>query len=586
MALSDAFLEELRSRADIETTVSSYVTLKRKGRLLVGLCPFHNEKTPSFTVYPETQSYYCFGCGNGGDVVTFIRHIENLDYMEAVRFLADRHDLTVPQDGYDAGLSKKRALIYAANREAARFFHAALYSPEGKRALEYLHGRGIGDAAIRKFGLGCAPDSWNALLRYLRGKGCSEQLLYEANLVRMSTGNGSRHAYDAFKNRVMFPVLDLRGNVVAFSGRALDKSEPKYLNTQNTLVYKKGSSIFALNFAKKSKSGRLILCEGNMDVVSLHQAGFDNAVAGLGTALTAEQAKLLSRYTEEVLLCYDSDKPGMEATRKALALLGKTTMKVRVIRIEGGKDPDEIIQTYGAERFRSLIAGAANDTEYRLACERERFDLETPAGKTEFLSAASEVLATIESPIELDIYISKLAGEFGVNREAIVQQVKKLRSAISRKAERQRFAGIERAATDPREPLNRVNPLRAKHLRAAKAEETLIVSLFGEPSLLEKLGDELSPELFLTDFSRRVFSALAQRIREGRPMGLTFMAGDFTDEELRALSKLLTASMQVSDTLRECRDCIKVLRREKDKFVDTRPSEMSDTDFLKLFKNT
>ena len=477
MALSDEFLDDLRRRADIESTVSSYVSLKRKGKILTGLCPFHNEKTPSFTVYPETQSYYCFGCGNGGDVITFIRNIENLDYMEAVKLLADRHGVSMPQDGYDSGLSKKRTEMYGANREAARFFHAKLYSPEGRQGLEYFYSRGLTDDTIRHFGLGYAPDSWHDLENYLVSKGYSQQLLYDANILRSTVKNGKRYYYDAFKNRAMFPVIDLRGNVIAFSGRRIHDadSDRKYVNTSDTLVYKKGSNLFALNFAKKSKSDSIILCEGNLDVISLHQAGFTNAVAGLGTALTEEQAHLLSHYAGEIFICYDSDEAGQKATRKAINILGKTTLKVRIIHMTGGKDPDEIIQKFGAEGFKRC-------------------------------------------------------------------------------------------------------------LRAAKAEEILIASFMSDPELYRKLESKLTPELFVTDFNRRVFSAISERIKDGRPVGLSFFSSEFTPEEISVIARIETVSTDISNSVRECEDCINVLKKEKNRHIDVKPSEMSDEDFMKLFK--
>ncbi|MEG2720369.1 MAG: DNA primase, partial [Oscillospiraceae bacterium] len=424
MALSDDFLSEIRMRADVENIISSYVTLKRKGKILSGLCPFHNEKTPSFTVYPETQSYYCFGCGAGGDVITFIRDIENLDYIEAAKFLADRVGLALPQDNFDNGLSKKRTLIYEANREVARFFNAQLYEKNGRDAIEYFYNRKLSDSTIRKFGLGYAPDTWDSLLKHMKDKGFSEQLLYEANLIRLSVKNEKKHYYDSFKNRVMFPIVDLRGNVVAFGGRVLDDTKPKYLNTNDTLVYKKGNELFALNIAKKTKAESIILCEGYMDVIALHQAGFNNAVAGLGTALTEEQAHLLSRYTSEVVICYDSDEAGQKAAKKAISIFSKTTLRIKVIQMQGGKDPDDIIKKFGAERFKNLIDGASNDIEYKLLREREKFDVNVSDGKLNFLKAAAIVLSELKSPLEIEIYANKLSSELGVNKDAILAQVK------------------------------------------------------------------------------------------------------------------------------------------------------------------
>lgn len=586
MALSDEFLDDLRRRADIESTVSSYVSLKRKGKILTGLCPFHNEKTPSFTVYPETQSYYCFGCGNGGDVITFIRNIENLDYMEAVKLLADRHGVSMPQDGYDSGLSKKRTEMYGANREAARFFHAKLYSPEGRQGLEYFYSRGLTDDTIRHFGLGYAPDSWHDLENYLVSKGYSQQLLYEANILRSTVKNGKRYYYYAFKNRAMFPVIDLRGNVIAFSGRRIHDadSDRKYVNTSDTLVYKKGSNLFALNFAKKSKSDSIILCEGNLDVISLHQAGFTNAVAGLGTALTEEQAHLLSHYAGEIFICYDSDEAGQKATRKAINILGKTTLKVRIIHMTGGKDPDEIIQKFGAEGFKRCLDSAANDVEFSLLSERSKYDISSPAGRSDYLKAAAAVLASLNSPVELDIYISRLSEEFSVNKDAVAAQVKIEREKRAKKQKNEFYREVRDSVINQGDKINKVNTQRAKALRAAKAEEILIASFMSDPELYRKLESKLTPELFVTDFNRRVFSAISERIKDGRPVGLSFFASEFTPEEISVIARIETVSTDISNSVRECEDCINVLKKEKNRHIDVKPSEMSDEDFMKLFK--
>lgn len=586
MALSDEFLDDLRRRADIESTVSSYVSLKRKGKILTGLCPFHNEKTPSFTVYPETQSYYCFGCGNGGDVITFIRNIENLDYMEAVKLLADRHGVSMPQDGYDSGLSKKRTEMYGANREAARFFHAKLYSPEGRQGLEYFYSRGLTDDTIRRFGLGYAPDSWHDLENYLVSKGYSQQLLYEANILRSTVKNGKRYYYDAFKNRAMFPVIDLRGNVIAFSGRRIHDadSDRKYVNTSDTLVYKKGSNLFALNFAKKSKSDSIILCEGNLDVISLHQAGFTNAVAGLGTALTEEQAHLLSHYAGEIFICYDSDEAGQKATRKAINILSKTTLKVRIIHMTGGKDPDEIIQKFGAEGFKRCLDSAANDVEFSLLSERSKYDISSPAGRSDYLKAAAAVLASLNSPVELDIYISRLSEEFSVNKDAVAAQVKIEREKRAKKQKNEFYREVRDSVINQGDKINKVNTQRAKALRAAKAEEILIASFMSDPELYRKLESKLTPELFVTDFNRRVFSAISERIKDGRPVGLSFFSSEFTPEEISVIARIETVSTDISNSVRECEDCINVLKKEKNRHIDVKPSEMSDEDFMKLFK--
>ena len=383
MALGEEFLSELRMRTDIENLISSYVVLKRRGKTLVGLCPFHNEKTPSFTVYPESQSFYCFGCGSGGDAVTFLRKIENLDYIDAVKALADKAGMTMPDEGgYDKTISDKRRRILEANRAAARYFHSCLMAPEGREALEYLLRRGLTKKTIASFGLGFAPNSWHSLIDHMRSLGFTRQELVSANLANESIKNDRKNVYDNFRKRLMFPVIDIRGNVVAFGGRVLDDSKPKYINTSDTLVYKKGQGIFALNLAKNGNSERkLILAEGYMDVIALHQAGFTNAVACLGTALTKEQAGIIARYADEVILSYDNDGAGQAAATRAIQIFSKTGIKIRVLSLSGGKDPDEIIKNHGPERFRALLQGAANDTEYKILKARNKYDVSTYLGQ-------------------------------------------------------------------------------------------------------------------------------------------------------------------------------------------------------------
>lgn len=583
--LNEDFLSELRTRADIESTVSSYVSLKRRGRILTGLCPFHSEKTPSFTVYPETQSYYCFGCGSGGDVITFIKNIENLDYIESVRYLAERVGMSMPQEKFNSDLYEKRRRMFEANRLAARFFHAALYSPEGETGLQYLHNRGLTDATIRKFGLGYAPAGWDKLRSFMKKQGFTDLELYEANLLRMSDKNGKKHYYDAFVDRAMFPVLDLRGNVLAFSGRALTSdAQRKYVNTSDTLIYKKGENIFALNFAKKTAQDFLILCEGNLDVISLHQAGFDNAVAGLGTALTEHQVALLSRYTGAVYLCYDADEAGQKAAQKALRLFENTTLRVKVIHLEGGKDPDEILKKFGTARFKSLLEGAANDVEYRILRARDGIDVSAPDGKNRFLEAACRVLAELRSPVELDIYAARLSEELGVAKEAILAQTKKIAQTRIKHSEKNVLRDAQDVEKKADKVINTVNPERAKHMRAAKAEELLCASLMHNPEFFSQIKEEITAENFVTSFNARVFSEIAVQLFENRMFSISALDG-FSAEEIGAVARIQTLIPQLANTLSECRDCIKVIAEEKSKTVKGAPSELSDADFLKLFQN-
>lgn len=582
MRLSDAFLEQLHANTDIESVISPYVNLRRRGKNLVGLCPFHNEKTPSFTVYPENGSFYCFGCGVGGDVITFVRRMENLDYMEAVKQLADRAGMALPEDGYDDTLAKKRTAVLAANRAAAKFFHAQLYTEQGRRALDYFLDRGLAPETIRHFGLGFAPNDWRALKRHLNEQGFDDVLLESANLLRRSDKNGKVSYYDNFRNRVMFPIIDPRGNVIAFGGRVLDDSKPKYINTSDTLVYKKSNGVFALNFAKNGNDGKLIIAEGYMDVIALHQAGFTNAVACLGTALTKEQANLLSRYADTIILSYDADEAGQKATARALGIFGTTGMEIKVLHLEGGKDPDEIIKNYGAQRFQAIIDGAANDTEYRLLKARQGIDLATDDGKVKYLSVAAEILAEIGSPVEVDVYASRLAHELGVDKLAIQSQVKYKREGLKKRRAVKREQEQTRLLINGQ---NTKNPERAQHLRAAKAEETLIASLMRNPDFYNKLKDGLSADYFVTALNRRIFSVVLSRLEEGGNTEPYFLSSEFTPDEMDEVERIFRSAAQLSNTVDECADCIKILKEEKNKPETVKASELSDEDFAKLFRS-
>lgn len=581
MRLSDSFLEELRSRVDIESVISPYVNLRRRGKNLVGLCPFHNEKTPSFTVYPENDSFYCFGCGVGGDVITFVRRIENLDYLEAVRMLADRAGMALPEDGFDDSMAKRRTAVLEANRAAAKFFHAELMSERGREALDYFLGRGLTIETIRHFGLGYAPDNWRALKNHLNQKGFDDTLLENANLLRRSEKNGKVNYYDNFRNRIMFPIIDPRGNVIAFGGRVMDDSKPKYINTSDTLVYKKSNGVFALNFAKNGNDGKLIVAEGYMDVIALHQAGFTNAVACLGTALTKEQANLLSRYAKEVLISYDSDEAGQKATARAINIFSSTGLEVRVLRLSGGKDPDEIIRKYGAQRFRDIIEGAANDTEYRILRAREGIDISSDDGKLKFLSLAADILAELSSPIEVDIYASRLARELDVDKTALTAQVKYRRENFVRRRKAEREREQQRMLMSG---VSSKNPERSVNLRAAKAEETIIASLMRNPDFYQKLKDEISPDDFVTVLNRRIFTVVTDRVSQGGSAEPFFLSSSFTPDEMDEVTRLFRQSSQMRNTVEECMDCIKILKMEKNRPEDIKASELSDDDFAKLFR--
>ncbi len=579
MRINERFIQELLDKIDIEQVISSHISLKRRGKNLVGLCPFHNEKTPSFTVYPESRSFYCFGCGAGGDVISFVRRMDNLDYVEAVKSVAQMAGMSMPEDGYDDTLSKQRMRLLEANREAARFYNACLMDPKNKDALDYFLKRGLSINTIRRFGLGYAPNDWRELINHLKNKGFTEHELVLANLARRSDKNGRANYYDNFRNRVMFPIIDLRGNVIAFGGRVMDDSKPKYINTSDTLVYKKSNGVFAMNLAKNNNDNKFILVEGYMDVIALHQAGFTNAIACLGTAFTNEQANLLSRYAEEIIICYDNDEAGKTATQRALGVLGKTGLKLRVVSMEGGKDADEIIRKHGKERFADLLRGASNKTEYKLLEERNKYNLATDDGKLRFLMAATQILASCGS-IEQDIYATRLSNELGVSVESIKAQLKT--AAIRQKRVEDARKRTETAEMLMKSNEDKNNPERAKNLGAAKAEETLIASFLRNPDFYNKLKEKISPDDFVTAFNKRVFKTLIKGLESGAEIGLSFFSADFTPEEMDSVTRISLIAPNLSNTLRECEDCIDVLKNAAASKV-TDAGSLSDEEFLKAF---
>lgn len=578
MRFSDEFLSELRDRNDIVDVISPYVDLRIRGATATGLCPFHNEKTPSFTVYINTQSYYCFGCGSGGDAITFIKNIENLAYGEAVTLLAERSGLPLPADGYDNTVAKMKRRMLDANREAAKFFHNSLFTPEGKKGLDYFLDRGLSQETIRHFGLGFAPDRWDGLLRHMKSKGFTEQELIAADLAK-KTQKG--YIIDTYRNRAMFPIIDVKGSVIAFGGRVLDDSKPKYINTSDTLVYKKSQGVFALNFAKRGTDKTLILCEGYMDVIAYHQAGFTNAVAGLGTAFTPEQAKLISKYAEEVILSYDNDEAGQNATRKAIAILSKTPLRIKVAKLQGGKDPDEIIKKYGKDKMRQILSSAVGDVDFDLQRAKQGFNLQTSDGKVAYLGQAVDILAKFRNPIQWDVYASKLASELGVSKEAIVGQIEKKAKQQSRRETKENFA---KAATFNDEAMKKVNPERQKNIFAAKAEETLIASLLHNPDFYFKIKDKVCDEDFATQLNLRIFRIIAKHLEENRPVGVTYFAEELTDEETGYLVRLESMRENLGNTVQECLDCINRMKQEKTERERKNPAQMTDDEWIKQFK--
>lgn len=575
MALSDSFLQELKMKTDIEDVISTYVTLKRRGATLVGLCPFHNEKTPSFTVYPATQSFYCFGCGAGGDAITFLKKIENLDYLDAVKTLAQRAGLQMPQEGFDDSLSKRRRRILEMNREAARFYHSVLLSPEGKVGYDYYIGRALSAATINHFGLGFAPNQWDALLKHMRAKGYQPAELVDAGLAR----KGQKGYYDNFRNRVMTPIIDVRGNVIAFGGRVLDDSKPKYINTGDTLVYKKTNELFALNFAKDSKEDALILCEGYMDVIAMHQAGFTNAVAGCGTALTTEQVRLISRYAKEVILIYDADEAGQKALQKAMTLFDQTDVKVRIPALVGGKDPDEIIRTYGRDKFKGMLEGASNETEFRLLALRRQYNLATTQGKIDFIGGALQILATLP-PVEQDLYVSRLSEELGVERQNMKVQLQDL---VARQGNRREKREFNRIVQENMRKTARETMATDASLRKLRAEDRLISLLLRYPDC-SRLCKDFDPQWLTPGFAQRVFTLILQRLENGDGTELMDLRDRLTDDEMGRLSGIIARGGESADAKQEFSDCLHTIRAEQQKKQES-AAELDDQAFRDLFRH-
>lgn len=556
MALPDSFIQELLSKNDIESVVSGYVAMKRRGRNLVGLCPFHGEKTASFNLYPETASFYCFGCGAGGDVITFIKRIENLDYMDAVRFLADRSGMKMPENRHENDRdSRLRVRILEANREAARLYHRALYSPEGKIALDYYHRRGYTDATIKHFGLGYAPAGWDYLRNALREKGYRDEELVAAFLLARGR-NGS--TYDVFRNRAIIPIIDIRGNVVGFGGRVLDDSKPKYINTESTLAFSKSHNLFALNFAKNA--GReLNLCEGYMDVIAMHQAGFTNTVAALGTSFPEEQIQLISRYADRINLIFDADGAGQKATKRAIENLRKTGLDVRVVTIPDGKDPDEFILKNGAAAFRLLLERAANAVEYHLLEIGRRYDVRTADGKVGYLKEATALLARLDSPIEQDVYAGRLSELLDIRKDAILREIQGQQIRRRRAEQKRQLPNLIR---QEQKELRQVNPEAAIYPRGANAEECLLGTLILHPDYMRSVGEALSPEHFLTAFNRDLYRCLLERHRQGLMVELSFLAADYDEDGMAYISRMVRDAKERAVSPEEAAGYAAIIREE------------------------
>ncbi len=580
MKLSEDFINELQYKNPIEEVISSYVVLKRTGSTLKGLCPFHNERTPSFTVYPNTNSFYCYGCQSGGDVVTFIKTAENLDYIEAVKFLADRSGMSMPDTGYDDSVEKLRRTVMAINREAAKFFFQCLIEKRDDGiGAKYFASRNLSSETIKKFGLGYAPDSFDALRNHLKSKGFSENDMIIANVCGKS--QKTSRAYDRFRKKVIFPIFDLRGNVIAFGSRKFPGDDgAKYINSSDTPVFKKSKNLYGLNLAKNSGSETVILTEGYMDTIALHQAGFNNAVGALGTSFTSDQANLLSRYFKEIVVTMDIDEAGQKATKRAIEILKTTGIKIRVLQVEGGKDPDEYIREYGAERFRMLLEGAKNDIEFKLLGVKNKVDINSDNGKLEYLNGAVDVLADVYDDMAVNIYAGRIAEETGVDKTTILKRVSKIKKSRDNKKIKKTLLDF----TAPKYSANDVNPQAKQFKRACAAEETILSVLMEYPKYLEYVKQNVNDDDFLTDFNKELFMKLKQILDEHNEFNISYLSDCFDSKQLGRVIEI-NNKLSSSNTLEQIiDDCIKVIKDEKDKLGLISPSNMNDDEFLEAMK--
>lgn len=578
MAIPQEYIAELSRRTDITELVGSYVQLKRAGRMERGLCPFHNEKTPSFYVYPDTNSFYCFGCGAGGDAITFVKTLQNLEYVEAVKFLAARAGMPLPEE--DDSMARLRGQILAINRKTARYYATCLNAEGGRAARAYLRGRGLSDSTIRRFGLGYAPDTFGGLLAHLKGEGYQEEQLLQAGVVKRSQRGG---LYDAFRGRIVFPIIDLRGNVIAFGGRQMaDERGPKYLNSGETAVFKKSRGLFALNLAKKSGGRRYILCEGYMDVISLHQAGFTTAVATLGTALTAEQAKLISNYADEVVLCYDADDAGQRATTRAVKLFENTQLRVTVLTISGAKDPDEYIKKYGPERFEALLAGSRNIIEYELHKLKSGFDITKPDEKATYIRQALDVLAAGARPVERDIYAGRLAEETDVAKSSIVTQLETVVRTRQRRMAKEREKRILQEGTARGIDANYAAGGNST-VALAFAEQQLVAAIIKNPEdYLPLACQRLTHEQFISADMATAYKTLCRMGRAGEYIDMAMLSAYLPPGTIALLGKVLAQNYDIGFAPQDVE--MFIARIEKSNLLQANPGSMSDTELEKYLE--
>lgn len=566
MAFPQSFLDELIARSDIVDVVSSYVQLTRKGSNLFGLCPFHSEKTGSFSVSPDKQIYYCFGCKRGGGVVNFIMEEENLPFPDAVRFLAKRAGMEVPEEEGDREAGRRRQRLLDLNRDAARFYYQLLQQPEGQAVREYLARRRITRQTAVRFGMGASLDAWDVLLTAMTKKGYTKSELLEAGLVVQNKNGG---LYDKFRNRLMLPVIDTRGDVVAFGSRVLDKSEPKYMNSSETPVYSKRRVLYGLNLAKKTKRPNIILCEGNLDIVTLHQAGFDNAVASMGTALTVEQTRLLSRFTKELVLCYDNDNAGKIATERALQILNNSEFSVKVLqlprRLVDGEyvkqDADDFIKYQGADAFERLLTGSENGVEFRMEQVAGKYDLASDEARVAYCEEISSLLAGLPSAVEREIYTVRAAETAKISPEAMRLEVQR---AFKRRLSQEKRTELRRDLNPAAQLQPKERTLRYDNIRSARAEEGLLRLLILDESLFPA-QPPLREEQFSSPLLGRAFALLWQAQEDGRAVTPAVLSEALTPEEMSHISAVCQQPESPQHARQALADYIRIVQEESDK---------------------
>ena len=577
--IPDSFIEELKYASGIEQVISSYVTLKRRGRNLLGLCPFHSEKTPSFTVYPENGSYYCFGCGTGGDVITFIRQVENLEYVEALKFLAARAGLTVPIDAAEDREARLKSRVLEINRETARFFHECLVSDVGKKALDYLLSRGLTKKTIKRFGLGYSPPGWDNLRKHLTGKGFSLDELVASAVI---TKGRNDSYYDAFRDRVMFPIIDLRGGVIGFGGRIMEGQGPKYLNSPDTPVFKKSRNLFALNFAKSQKSDVMVLGEGYMDVIAMHQAGFEYSVATLGTSLTAEQSRLLAHYARRIVIAYDSDNAGQAAAKRAINLLGQNDVSVSVLEMSGAKDPDEYIKKFGKLRFEQLINSSKSAMTYEIDKLKSKYDLQNPDERVLFLNDFCALMAGITSDLQRDVYIGLVANELEVSKDRIVSTVASLRKKQAYSRDRRETHNLAVFAQDNsgQNKKRRENPSLGGYI----AEESFLAMILEHPDYYSPTANLLEENFFDHDH-RQIFSVISARIIENQPIDPIHLSSGLTPQQMSRISQIIAKGREIKFYREQAEEYIKAIKSQKDVKNTQEVGSMSPDEYADYIKS-